>query len=327
MLARLKQSKIFSLSVKLGLSALALTVAFWDVNFVEMMGVLENQDHTTLLAAAALVVAQIIMGALRWQRVMTALAAKGEHVISMLQSFRLFYISVFFSACLVGTMGSDVVRAWLAKALHVPLPLAINSVIVDRIIALVALGVLVLVTLPMVGTAVGISATYVLPLALLAILGGFWFIGQAARLLAPYRHVRIVHWLLHFIGCLQLLLVHHKTTLVAIFYSAVAHFCYCLYAYVLAQGLGIDVTLLQCVILLPLVLLAVTLPISIGGWGVREVGLVGMFGLIGVPKAAALTLSIEMGLIGVVASLPGALLWLAHRRHVPPEAKLKQPSA
>jgi hypothetical protein len=42
---------------------------------------------------------------------------------------------------------------------------------------------------------------------------------------------------------------------------------------------------------------------------------VGMLGLIGVPQAAALMISLEYGFINIFFSLPGALLWLAYRKH------------
>ncbi len=75
-------------------------------------------------------------------------------------------------------------------------------------------------------------------------------------------------------------------------------------------------TVLQSIALIPLVQLATTMPISIGGWGVREAGMVGLLAMIGVPKAAALLLSIQLGLVVTLVSLPGGILY-ACRRAVP----------
>ena len=61
------------------------------------------------------------------------------------------------------------------------------------------------------------------------------------------------------------------------------------------------------------VTLFATLPISIGGWGVREAAMVTFFGLVGVPPSAAVIVSIQLGLLGVVLSLPGGLLFLLQR--------------
>jgi uncharacterized membrane protein YbhN (UPF0104 family) len=70
------------------------------------------------------------------------------------------------------------------------------------------------------------------------------------------------------------------------------------------------VTWLQCVVIVPLSLLATAIPISIGGWGVRESAFVTGFGLVGVSASDALVLSVLFGLLNFLVRLPGALIWL-----------------
>jgi hypothetical protein len=72
-------------------------------------------------------------------------------------------------------------------------------------------------------------------------------------------------------------------------------------------------------ILMQPVTLFATLPISIGGWGVREAAVVTFFGLVGVAPSAAVLLSVQLGLIAVVISLPGGLLFLVQRRRAAAE--------
>jgi len=81
-------------------------------------------------------------------------------------------------------------------------------------------------------------------------------------------------------------------------------------AYVLAASLHIDVGLIDCVLLMQPVALITALPVSIGGWGTREAAMIGLFGLIAVPASAALALSVQLGLLNIVVTLPGGLLWL-----------------
>jgi uncharacterized membrane protein YbhN (UPF0104 family) len=73
---------------------------------------------------------------------------------------------------------------------------------------------------------------------------------------------------------------------------------------------------IQCMILMQPITLFSTLPISIGGWGVREAAMVTIFGLVGVPPSAALIVSIQVGLLAVVLSLPGGVLFLVQRTKV-----------
>jgi len=62
------------------------------------------------------------------------------------------------------------------------------------------------------------------------------------------------------------------------------------------------------------------IPISFGGWGVREGAMVVFFGLVGVPAADALAMSILFGLAALVAGLPGGVLWVVQRRAQPESA-------
>jgi glycosyltransferase 2 family protein len=56
--------------------------------------------------------------------------------------------------------------------------------------------------------------------------------------------------------------------------------------------------------------LASMMPVSIGGWGLRETAMVYSLGLIGIAPEQALLLSVLIGLLNIVISLPGGVLWL-----------------
>jgi uncharacterized membrane protein YbhN (UPF0104 family) len=88
----------------------------------------------------------------------------------------------------------------------------------------------------------------------------------------------------------------------------------CLSVYIYAVGLGVDLGLPQWLLVVPLVLLLMALPISLGGWGAREFAMVYLLDLFGVAHADALTVSIGFGLGSMLASLPGAWFWMTLRR-------------
>jgi glycosyltransferase 2 family protein len=67
------------------------------------------------------------------------------------------------------------------------------------------------------------------------------------------------------------------------------------------------------VAIMSFVAFATALPISLAGWGVREVSLVSLLGLLGVDREAALVLSVEFGITCMLMSLPGAVIWLILR--------------
>lgn len=315
-LSRFKQFKWLSLSAKLALTLVAFWLVFRGIDIGQLGAVVAGQRKAGLIEGALLIVTQIALGTLRWRLVLAALSQGGRHVLSAMEAFRLYYISVFFNCCLPGTVGGDVVRVWLTKSDRIPLQTSIHSVVIDRLIALLALLILVAITLPWLGNAAGfdIGATYLLPLIFAAIAGGWWCLDRAGRALAAYEHIRPLRWLLHFVQCLRMMFVYPATSAVSLLYAVLSHVVYCLCAYVLARSLNIDISLWQCIMLIPLVMLVTTLPISIGGWGVREASMVGVLGLVGVAPAAALAISLELGALGIFISLPAAFLWLLSRR-------------
>jgi uncharacterized membrane protein YbhN (UPF0104 family) len=86
-------------------------------------------------------------------------------------------------------------------------------------------------------------------------------------------------------------------------------------AYCIARSIGIDVSLIATIAVIPIVTIVSALPISLAGWGVREFSVVTLLGLLGIEREAALLLSVEFGLIGTLMSLPGGVIWLAIRRN------------
>jgi glycosyltransferase 2 family protein len=77
-----------------------------------------------------------------------------------------------------------------------------------------------------------------------------------------------------------------------------------------ANSVGSHLPLVNWIMIVPPVSLIQLLPISLAGWGVREVVLVVALASFGVPAATALATSVLLGLCLVIISVPGGLLWL-----------------
>ena len=71
-------------------------------------------------------------------------------------------------------------------------------------------------------------------------------------------------------------------------------------------------------------LLAASLPISLGGWGVRELTLISGLAHIGIHPTTALSLSLLFGVCGILGTLPGVPIWLIRRNM---KVGLAQPAA
>ena len=84
-------------------------------------------------------------------------------------------------------------------------------------------------------------------------------------------------------------------------------------AWVLGDGLGIDVDFSYYLAFMPIGILAILLPISIGGFGVAQGVIVWLLRPVGVPDAQSFALSTLYLLTGLVSTLPGAVLYVRSR--------------
>jgi len=58
------------------------------------------------------------------------------------------------------------------------------------------------------------------------------------------------------------------------------------------------------------------IPISLGSWGMREASVIFFLGWAGVPAAAALGISVIFGVLRILVSACGGIVWLVARpRH------------
>ena len=279
----------------------------------EAMESVRRIDPTMLWLPVVMMFVQVGICALRWRAVLVAL---GEP-LSLPKSALLFYIGAFFSQTLPSSVGGDAVRMYKARRAGLSLGAAINGVMLERGATVVALVLLVIATQPLFLPRVAPVSQHWMAVALtvltVGMVAGLGFLMQLDRLPGRLRRWRLVNGLAYLAADTRRVFLSPRHCLNAVGWGIVGHINIAFCVYFLILGMKIDANLVDCLALVPSVILVTTLPISIAGWGVRESAMVVAFGFVGVPEANALALSIVFGLIGVVTSLPGGLLWLLTR--------------
>ena len=82
-------------------------------------------------------------------------------------------------------------------------------------------------------------------------------------------------------------------------------------------AVGSQISLTTAFVLVPLILLAMLVPLTVGGWGIREAAAAALFPIAGLASSEGLAASIAFGLIFLAASLPGALVvFLAKKKSI-----------
>jgi len=306
--------KWLALVLKIAVSGGLIWYLIGNIDLDAAQSRLAEVDPLMLLVAAALLLFQMVIAGLRWGAVLNAISI----TLPFWETVRLFYIGVFFNQALPGGTGGDAVRVYMAYKADIGLRGALNGVILERVATVLALVLLVLCTMPLfMGNLDDASRAWVIPSIALVSAGalvGVIILCMLDRLPESLRQWRVARGLGNLAGDARAVFLRPAHAGRALFWSAAGHINIAICVYVLAVGLALPIGVFDSIVLMPPVLLVMTIPISIGAWGVRENAMVVAFGLVGVTAEGATVLGLLLGLVGLVVAIPGGLLWFLGRR-------------
>ncbi len=303
--------KWLSLAAKMAVSAGLIAWLLSGVDGAAVWANLRDIGVVAPLAALGLILlVQWPLAAVRWWTVQRAIGAP----LDALRLARFFMIGMFFNQLLPSSVGGDAVRIYKTYKSGLGLSKAFNGVILERVAITLSLILMVAALQPMLSDRVPLPGlAWVFPLLAAGAVAGILFLMVLDRLPSRFRGWRLVRGLVFLAVDTRRLFLDPSRAAAAFGLSLLGNLNISLMVYVLTLGLGLGVGLVDCLVLVPPVMLIGTLPISIAGWGVREGAMVAGFGMIGVPAESALVLSLLFGGCALVGALPGGLLWAIDR--------------
>lgn len=306
--ARRRLPAWLSLLLRLAATALLMGLALRSVEWPKLLGLFEKIDWRWWAAGFATAMAVQVVAAIRW----AALARPIGFPFSIGLFVWRFFEGMFFSLCLPTTIGGDVVKAYrLADSTHGRL-LAGCTVLADRLTGLTALGVLAGAALIGKEGSLGVAATFAVGAGLLlAALAVIWLgVGSLDKLLAVFPEP---HAARQFISRLLPYQLRPSLMAQAVGWSLIVQAGGAVGVALIARGIGVDLPLSIWFAVVPLIALAMVLPISISGVGVREGGLAMLLAPSGVPAEKAVAIGLLWFLMSIVMGLIGGALFLLDR--------------
>lgn len=315
---------VLKIVVSVGLIAYLLSRVRLDLVVEAMRSASAN--YLYLLLALALYFGAIAVGAVKWQILLQAQRIRLP--LGNLLSYT--FVGLFFGNFLPTNVGGDLVRGYdLARDTSLPAEAAI-SVLVDRLVGLIAfVFVAVLAALLVVYSAGQAALWQVAVLAAVALLGlcGGFALMLSDRLRAQVRRLfdlSLLSSLAPLYDKLSSALSAYRRSYGALaqafFISILVLSIGSVVNYLIALSLGGGISLLHIFLFTPLITFVLLIPISIGGIGLNQSAYVFFFNLVGVPEEKSLAMSLIMQAIIIVASLPGGILWWRKRSQRPPES-------
>ena len=261
--------------------------------------------------AIFVIMLQLPLLGLRWRNIVDALVAGNERM-TRAAIIVAASIGAFFGQVLPSVAGEGV-RAWLLVRLGSDWRNAVTSVVIDRAVGvglLIALGFAVLL-LPSGFAALGGYRDVVLGVyGALLLVGAFGllFAPKIFLLLARWRYSR---WLATLTAAVHRVLLGSRAPMI-LSIGCLIHALTILVIWSLGRAQGLLLSVPDAAVLMTVMIGVALVPISIGGWGLRELAVISLLGHHGMAPEKALLFSVSFGLAMAVGSLPGALAWLVY---------------
>ena len=287
---------------------------------VLVLGRVDMARAAQVLAGARveLIVLTVVVGwvgrafaALRWYILVRGMNRR----VSYLRLLRLTFIGMFFQFLPAGSVAVEVGRIYgMSRATSDPAA-SFASVLVERVLGLAALIVLALVGLALAPPGVPPLLGRLAWVGFAGLLAASWAAmsvsarGLLRRMLAAARLESVARRLGRVYERLDALRSRPDLLALSLLAALLNTTFRILPAFLLARSLQIDVSMVQLMIVVPIIVFAAQIPVSAGGLGVREVGFVALLGMIGVPASDAVVLSLLLAATILVVSLPGAWMY------------------
>jgi glycosyltransferase 2 family protein len=286
----------YTIKVVVGAGLLAATL--WWASAADLAATFARVDATALLAVVALVV-QIALAGERWR----LLVAAAGTPISVKSGLQIGFVASLSGQILPGGAGVEVARIGMGRLRGLSWSRLVSLAVLDRMLLMFALG----------ATAAGGLAVILPPMRPLLVAGllGCFVAGALCLWLAATGRLEIVMRSRLVAAARNVLSAGKARPSLFLWAAGIAMLSpvnLALAVWVLARSMQIDLPLLAAIAWIPLVLVASAVPVSLGGWGVREAAAVALLSQAGVPAPEALALSISFGVASLIAALPGAFM-------------------
>ncbi len=281
-----------------------------------------------VLLALILTLPQVAISAWRWRLTARLLNIRLPWRVALGD----YYLATFLNQVLPGGVMGDATRAWRHAQASGQRAAALRAVIIERTSGQLVLAAMACATLfspiwhqPLArfshsllnnAASHSLSASVWLGGLFLLLMLGLLFkriIRRPPRLFKTRYSALLTGLFKGLGGDLHRTLLSHRAWPRQLLGSALVVCSYVAVFVCAARAIGSDLPLTTLLTLIPLVLLAMAIPLSVAGWGLREGAAALVWAGAGLAPAQGVAISVAYGLLVLISSLPGALFLIRRR--------------
>jgi uncharacterized protein (TIRG00374 family) len=303
-----------SRTARLVVAAVLTTYVIWAAGPAAVVRAAWPSDLRWIALAVSLVVLDRALNAYRWLALLCPIDPRPPAAAVL----RVFFVSTFVGTFLPASVGGDVVRAYGLARLRVSTAVALASVLMDRLLGVVAIVLVAGIGL-VAGSSSGLTAdrmslaalvgTVALCIGASALVFSEAVARAGAGLAGRIPIARLQRFARDLADATRAYARYHGPLALVLAGSLAVQLLRVLQAWCLGQALVVDAPFAAYLAFVPLILLVMLLPISINGLGTAQLAFVWFFGRAGVSEAHSVALSLLFLALGVVGNLPGGVLY------------------
>ena len=248
---------------------------------------------------------QYILSAYRWMYI----SSKNGTEMNFFYCLRFYYISSFINNVLPGGVAGDIYRAYCAReSTHrvINLSKSVQGIVFERLSGQIMMFFIFLfsLTLFFLFNEKYLAFFYtVIPVTLAILI--FYFIIKKIY----FNKIRSNEIMLNFKRIFSGIIFWNHTII-----SFFVVLSYIIIYIISAEAIGLSIDYFSFFVFTPIILFSMTLPVSIGGWGVRETTALLIAFLLGLSASSSISVAIMYGILNLLCSLPGLYFLLSIRK-------------
>lgn len=305
--------------VKCAISGTILLLIARNIDLSNVWNSIKGIPVAYAIVALLALVAQTVLMTARWRLIARFFGVD----IPFIPALRVLYIGLLANQGFPSFIAGDAIRAYWMRKRGGSLGNALRIVIIDRVTALV---VLVLLLVPSIGYLLPnvTSPTVVTGLWIILLSGlfGILLFFLLDHLPRRLRDIGPVAAIVATSAQARRLARNARESAVVSMQALVGHLLTAIYLYVMVRGIRIDLSFLQCLALMPPIVLISMLPFSIAGWGIREGTMITAMAIFGIAPELAFSVSVLYGIFGLLHGMIGfPAMFLSDRRPAGPSGE------
>jgi uncharacterized protein (TIRG00374 family) len=307
--------KFILVITKLSITALVFFYLSGRIDWTVVGQKLSSINISSIILVLIMITIINLLANLRWWLIATHTSSvKFSYWVLM----RFFLAGLFINQALPSSVGGDGLRVWLLGKHGMKYGHAFTSILLDRIVTLLALIFMIIITQPLVfNITSGQAHMWVFWIILIIMLVGITLAAHFGGISKhKIKNTMALSAITAITDAKHFIFYNPKALITSAFITIASFFIMACIVYVFAVSISAKLAFWHCIILCQPVFLISTLPISISGWGVREGAMVVALGYISIPSEVAITLSIALGLAVIAGSIPGGLFLFSVKKQV-----------